>query len=200
MTYNAVWTVWRWRNLQSNIFGCVDGNKSLLANVIIIIHNRMLQSKAGITTQDPQAECGPRHLHVFTCPLLRISSFQRQIMADAPGPTIRHHGFCFILWFQSIQFCWGVSSSSGMTVVCTAIRWLTPLSALVRQQSRPSKECVTDRNNRQILLSQMWHLVLRGEFAYKLSNRNEVLCVDTKVWSFLRQNTCETDILSKFEF
>jgi hypothetical protein len=62
-----------------------------------------------------------------------------------------------------------------MTVVCTAIRWLTPLSALVRQQSRPSKECVTDRNNRQILLSQMWHLVLRGEFAYKLSNKHEVL-------------------------
>jgi hypothetical protein len=64
----------------------------------------MLQSKAEITTQDPQAECGPRHLHVFTCPLLRISSFQRQIMADSPAQQFGITDFVSFYGFNQFNF------------------------------------------------------------------------------------------------
>jgi hypothetical protein len=119
---------------------------------------------------------------------------------NALSHSIRYHGVCFILSFQSISFD-SVWFSSVVSTVVTKNRCPRPLSVSVRQRSVAPNKCVTTRNNRHKLLnSEMCHPVWRGGggCAYQCCNRPAVLSADTNLQSF-RHNTCDLEIVSKFD-
>jgi hypothetical protein len=126
---------------------------------------------------------------------------------NTPGPAIRYHGTCLILWFQSIWFCSAVSSIFGRTVVSTTVtknRWQGPLNLFVRQQSVTSKKCMTAHIKQQILIIILHVPPSLGrakspyQTSHRISKRISVLSADINLQGFC-QDTCKLDNVLKFE-
>lgn len=66
--------------------------------------------------------CGPLNVSV-TRPFPRV----HQIRANVMEPAVWYHGICLNSWYQSVWFCWAVSSLFGRTEMSTAAAGLNML-------------------------------------------------------------------------